>query len=269
MKSILLSFHMSYQIPSGICVPSDLVKLVSKNRSPGSIPLPEKSKRRPEAGTFGEMYVYAIHAIRNTQYAIRIRNTQYAIRIRNTDTQYAIRIRNTQFAIQIHNMLTICNTLPTASIRNTDTQYAICNAPTASIRIRNTYAIRRISAVRGVTKTLFSRERWREPGFARVPLTLAHLLLFHRRLDGCEHDSCASTRQDPMQIGANAERAAVHACWLHSKCDYLAIFSVTPRLTSRIPDGVQHTSIQNTDTQYAIRRTLNYCVLYVLYYIRY
>ena len=169
MKSILLSFHMSYQIPSGICVPSDLVKLVSKNRSPGSIPLPEKSKRRPEAGTFREMYVYAIHAIRNTQYAIRIRNTQYAI------------------------------------------------------RIRNTYAIRRISAVRGVTETLFSRERWREPGFARVPLTLAHLLLFHRRLDGCEHDSCASTRQDPMQIGANAERAAVHACWLHSKCDYIAI----------------------------------------------
>ena len=249
MKSILLSFHMSYQIPSGICVPSDLVKLVSKNRSPGSIPLPEKSKRRPEAGTFREMYVYAIHAIRNTQYAIRIRNTQ--------------------FAIQIHNMLTICNTLPTASIRNTDTQYAICNATTASIRIRNTYAIRRISAVRGVTKTLFSRERWREPGFARVPLTLAHLLLFHRRLYGFEHYSCASTRQDPMQIGANAERAAVHACWLHSKCDYLAIFSVTPRLTSRIPDGVQHTSIQNTDTQYAIRRTLNYCVLYVLYYIRY
>ena len=103
MKSILLSFHMSYQIPSGICVPSDLVKLVSKNRSPGSIPLPEKSKRRPEAGTFREMYVYAIHAIRNTQYAIRIRNTQYAIRIRNTqcntdDTQYAVRNTDTQYA---------------------------------------------------------------------------------------------------------------------------------------------------------------------------
>ena len=203
MKSILLSFHMSYQIPSGICVPSDLVKLVSKNRSPGSIPLPEKSKRRPEAGTFREMYVYAIHAIRNTQYAIRIRNTQYAIRIRNTDTQYAIRIRNTQFAIQIHNMLTICNTLPTASIRNTDTQYAICNAPTASIRIRNTYAIRRISAVRGVTKTLFSRERWREPGFARVPLTLAHLLLFHRRLDGCSHTTRAPA---PVKIRCESEQ---------------------------------------------------------------
>ena len=178
MKSILLSFHMSYQIPSGICVPSDLVKLVSKNRSPGSIPLPEKSKRRPEAGTFREMYVYAIHAIRNTQYAIRIRNTQYAIRIRNTDTQYAIRIRNTQFAIQIHNMLTICNTLPTASIRNTDTQYAICNAPTASIRIRNTYAIRRISAVRGVRRKHFSHVNGGENRVLRVYLSRSRTCSF-------------------------------------------------------------------------------------------
>ena len=38
--------------------------------------------------------------------------------------------------------------------------------------------------VRGATETLFSSERWREPRFAPVPLTLAHLLLFHRRLDG-------------------------------------------------------------------------------------
>ena len=28
-----------------------------------------------------------------------------------------------------------------------------------------------------------------------------------------------------MRIGANAERAAVHACRLHSKCDYIAIAS--------------------------------------------
>ena len=35
------------------------------------------------------------------------------------------------------------------------------------------------------------RERWREPHFARVPLTLAHLLLFHRRLDGCSHTTRA------------------------------------------------------------------------------
>ena len=32
--------------------------------------------------------------------------------------------------------------------------------------------------------TLFSRERCAAPRFAPVPLTLAHLLLFHRRLDG-------------------------------------------------------------------------------------
>ena len=45
--------------------------------------------------------------------------------------------------------------------------------------------------IRGVTETLFSRERWREPRFAPVPLTLAHLLLFHRRLDGCSHTTRA------------------------------------------------------------------------------
>ena len=37
---------------------------------------------------------------------------------------------------------------------------------------------------KGCGRNFFSRERWREPRFARVPLTLAHLLLFHRRLDG-------------------------------------------------------------------------------------
>ena len=45
-------------------------------------------------------------------------------------------------------------------------------------------AVGRWLTLRGATGTLFSRERWREPRFARVPLTLAHLLLFHRRLDG-------------------------------------------------------------------------------------
>ena len=37
---------------------------------------------------------------------------------------------------------------------------------------------------KGCGRNFFSRERWREPRFARVPLTLAHLLLSHRRLDG-------------------------------------------------------------------------------------
>ena len=68
--------------------------------------------------------------------------------------------------------------------------------------------------VRGVTETLFSRERWREPRFAPVPLTLAHLLLFHRRLDGYLHTTRAPVApsrsdKDPMRIGANAERAAI------------------------------------------------------------
>ena len=38
---------------------------------------------------------------------------------------------------------------------------------------------------RGSSRHFFVfRERWPEPPFARVPLTLAHLPLFHRRLDG-------------------------------------------------------------------------------------
>ena len=31
------------------------------------------------------------------------------------------------------------------------------------------------------------------------------------------------SRQDPMRIGANAERPEVHASGLHSKCDYIVI----------------------------------------------
>ena len=52
--------------------------------------------------------------------------------------------------------------------------------------------------VRGRVGTPFSREKCGAPRFAHVPLTLAHLPLFHRR-------------QDPMRIGANAERPEVHA----------------------------------------------------------
>ena len=40
------------------------------------------------------------------------------------------------------------------------------------------------SPLRGRVGTPFSREKCGAPRFARVPLTLAHLLLFHRRLDG-------------------------------------------------------------------------------------
>ena len=57
--------------------------------------------------------------------------------------------------------------------------------------------------LRGATETLFPRERWREPGFARVPLTLAHLLLFHRRLDGCSHTTRAPA---PVKIRCESEQ---------------------------------------------------------------
>ena len=40
------------------------------------------------------------------------------------------------------------------------------------------------ATLRGLVGTRFSRERCAAPGFAPGPLTLAHLLLFHRRLDG-------------------------------------------------------------------------------------
>ena len=50
---------------------------------------------------------------------------------------------------------------------------------------------------------VFVRERWREPRFARVPLTLAHLLLFHRRLDG----NLRTTRaQVPVKIRFKSEQ---------------------------------------------------------------
>ena len=50
-------------------------------------------------------------------------------------------------------------------------------------------------------------ERWRvEPRFApvaAVPLTLAHLLLFHRRLDGCLHTTRAPV---PVKIRCESEQ---------------------------------------------------------------
>ena len=72
--------------------------------------------------------------------------------------------------------------------------------------------------IRGATGTLLSRERWREPGFARVPLTLAHLLLFHRRLDGCSHTTrapapvkirCKSEQMLSVQLGRKRPRESV------------------------------------------------------------
>ena len=45
-----------------------------------------------------------------------------------------------------------------------------------------------------------------------------------------------------MQIGANAERAAVHACWLHhSKCDYIAIATDGPAMAMLEHDATLHT----------------------------
>ena len=49
------------------------------------------------------------------------------------------------------------------------------------VHVYTSYALRDAvpkPVLRGATETLFSRERWREPRFAPVPLTLAHLLLF-------------------------------------------------------------------------------------------
>ena len=59
------------------------------------------------------------------------------------------------------------------------------------------------SHTKGCGRNFFSRERWREPRFARVPLTLAHLLLFHRRLDG----RIAATRAPaPIKIRCESEQ---------------------------------------------------------------
>ena len=63
--------------------------------------------------------------------------------------------------------------------------------------------IRQETILRGATGTLLSRERWREPGFARVPLTLAHLLLFHRRLDG---DMVACREHVAVKIRCESEQ---------------------------------------------------------------
>ena len=58
--------------------------------------------------------------------------------------------------------------------------------------------------LRGVTV----RERWREPRFAPVPLALAHLLLFHRRLDGYLHTTRAPVGVAvPVKIRCESERS--------------------------------------------------------------
>ena len=56
---------------------------------------------------------------------------------------------------------------------------------------------------KGCGRNFFSRERCAAPRFARVPLTLAHLLLFHRRLDG----NLRTTRaQVPVKIRCKSEQ---------------------------------------------------------------
>ena len=74
------------------------------------------------------------------------------------------------------------------------------------VHVYTSYALRDAvpkPVLRGATGTLLSRERWREPRFARVPLTLAHLLLFHRRLDG----NLRTTRaQVPVKIRCESEQ---------------------------------------------------------------
>ena len=56
---------------------------------------------------------------------------------------------------------------------------------------------------KGCGRNFFSRERCAAPRFARVPLTLAHLLLSHRRLDG----RIAATRAPaPIKIRCESEQ---------------------------------------------------------------
>ena len=63
------------------------------------------------------------------------------------------------------------------------------------------------SLLRGLVGTRFSREgeRCAAPGFAPVPLTLAHLLLFHRRLDGYLHTTRAPVAV-PVKIRCESEQ---------------------------------------------------------------
>ena len=79
------------------------------------------------------------------------------------------------------------------------------------------------------TQSFLSRERCREPHFARVPLTLAHLLLFHRRLDGYLHTTRARV---PVKIRCESEHGdcdgVVHA-WVAQKlleCNEIKSFVV-------------------------------------------
>ena len=61
----------------------------------------------------------------------------------------------------------------------------------------------RRAEIGGLVGNFFSRERSGAPRFAPVPLTLAHLLLFHRRLDG----SLRTTRaQGPVKIRCESEQ---------------------------------------------------------------
>ena len=88
--------------------------------------------------------------------------------------------------------------------------------------------------VRGPVGTLFSLESSGEPRFAPGPLTLAHLLLFHRRLDGV----MATTRAlDPVKIRCKSEqtrerkrsrRPGSIVNGLHSDCDRWPCWSMMP-----------------------------------------
>ena len=89
-----------------------------------------------------------------------------------------------------------------------------------------------LEASRGIIGTLSRHTICRKRGLTLVPLTLARLPLFHRRLDGVTvtrrlHD--AARPMGPMRIGANSPRitavqsSEVPPSKLHSKCDCIGM----------------------------------------------
>ena len=85
-----------------------------------------------------------------------------------------------------------------------------------------------LNLIRGLVGTPFSREKCGAPRFAHVPLTLAHLPLFHRRLDGHMRTSRAhvpvKTAMKKEQIpSVRSDRRKTRCCarTVHEKKEFL------------------------------------------------
>ena len=117
-----------------------------------------------------------------------------------------------------------------STAQRVDTNFDICMESSAL----HAYIERLVTTIRGPVGTLFSRESSGEPRFAPGPLTLAHLLLFHRRLDG---DMATTRALVAVKIRCQSEqtrerkrsrRPGSIVNGLHSDCDRWPCWSMMP-----------------------------------------